>query len=62
MATVQEVLGPQSVSLLEELKAASNHMRAMGRGALPVRPSDETAPSAASLIATPGDPEPQIPS
>lgn len=62
MATVQEVLGPQSISLLEELNAASNHMRAMGRGGLPVRHSDETASSAASLIATPGDLEPEIPS
>lgn len=60
MATAHKVLGPQSTSLLEELNAASNHMNELGRAA--VRPSDEATSSTASLIATPCDLEPEVPS
>lgn len=42
MAAVTKELGLQSITLLEELKSANNHVSELGRGALPIRPSDET--------------------
>lgn len=51
MAAAPRELGPESISLLEELKPANNHMSGE---ALAIKPLDETASPAASLITIPG--------
>lgn len=38
--------GTQTISLLEEVKAPQNHLTKLVRGALPIKPSVETAPPA----------------
>lgn len=43
MATVPKEMGLQSIARLEELKSANNHMSELGKGALPIRPSEKTA-------------------
>lgn len=45
VATVPKELDLQSITLLEELKPDNNHMNELGRGALPIRPLDDTAAS-----------------